>query len=208
MFTSHDYRIEDIKAHFSHTDFTRGSTYYRQNRVTNLESYEDKVSAKVQGTRSKPYSVEILIAEKNNKPSFFATCTCPVAFGCKHMVAVLLAGMAPQVKASSTKSTQAESVQVPQPAKLNYNLSNWLDSLTSTPAENDSGKSLVYIIEGSNNNNVAFKVSPVVISVLKKGMFSSSTRPCRLDQITDYNRAKYIQDNDLVILRLIASFFQ
>lgn len=202
MVVSYNYSTEDIKAYFSYSDFSRGSNYYRQKRVIDLEIDEDKLSAKVQGTKSNPYSVEILITKKNNKPSFFATCTCPVGFGCKHMVAVLLAAMAPAVENSS------ESIPASQEVKLNYALSNWLDSLTATQEENNTGKLVVYIIEGPSNNNVAFKVSPVIISILKKGMFSSSTRPCRLDQITDYNRAQYIHDNDLVILRLIASFFQ
>ena len=205
MLNNYQYNIEDIKASFPYIDFARGSAYHRQNRVIDLVLQGDKLTASVQGTRFKPYNVEARIIDKQGKKSFVATCSCPVAFECKHIVASLLAGI--DLPNNIASNSQVEHAPISQSIELSRNLSNWLDNLSSKSKENDSGKLLIYIIEGSNHNNIAFKVSPVAISLLKKGTFGSS-KPCRLDRITDYNRAKYIQDDDLVILRFISSLEQ
>ncbi len=197
MFNDYQYNIEDVKNHVSYTDFARGVAYHSQNRVSNLKAEKNKLAANVQGTRFRPYDVEAQIINEQGKKSFIATCSCPVAFGCKHIVATLLSGID-----HFSNVTSIQNISQPQPIKLNYHLSNWIESLSPKAKDNDSGKLLIYIIEGSTKANVAFKVSSLTISVLKKGMFGVS-KPYRLDQI--HNPAKYVQEDDLMILRFISS---
>src|SRR5665648_200053 len=45
----------------------RGKSYVRSNAVLDLKIYKGRVAAKVQGSRSKPYEVEILIDTLNDK---------------------------------------------------------------------------------------------------------------------------------------------
>ena len=129
---SYHYTIEDIRANFSNSDFSRGYNYQCQKKVISLDVIDNKLTAKVQGTRAKPYQVEVLIKEHNSRISFLATCTCPVGSTCKHMAAALIEGIT-----LSKMESQSES----QITKLDSNLSRWLESLT--PTQEKDRKSVV-----------------------------------------------------------------
>ncbi len=85
------YTGQDIINDFSDKDYMRGRSYFKQERVKNILYNNGILSAKVQGTRKNPYQVKVEIhLGKNNTKSFTGTCSCPVGFKCKHMVAALL----------------------------------------------------------------------------------------------------------------------
>ncbi len=71
--------------------------------VSNLRWREDaSLSAMVQGTRSRPYSVRVYFHDIDEDPWAEGECTCPVGIDCKHVAAVLIAGLAHQPKPTAT----------------------------------------------------------------------------------------------------------
>lgn len=87
MNNDYQYNAEDIRKIFSYNDFSRGSTYHIQKRVTNLTIEGNKLSAKVRGNQFQPYNVEVrIINNDDGNKSFIADCSCPVASQCKHAV--------------------------------------------------------------------------------------------------------------------------
>ncbi len=76
---------------FDPATWTRGEAYHRRGLVARLERDERgrAVSAEVEGTRPRPYSVFI---EWGDDGAPAGDCDCPVGVQCKHVVAALLAG--------------------------------------------------------------------------------------------------------------------
>ncbi|WP_176044721.1 SWIM zinc finger family protein, partial [Paraburkholderia phenoliruptrix] len=64
-----------------------------ENAVSELQWQEDRgtLSAKVQGTRSRPYAVSITFREGDHDGDTWIDneCTCPVGYMCKHVAAGL-----------------------------------------------------------------------------------------------------------------------
>jgi superfamily II DNA or RNA helicase len=54
----------------------------------------DTLTGKVQGTRSRPYDVWIMFNDVDEDMWIESECTCPVGFECKHVAALLIAGLA------------------------------------------------------------------------------------------------------------------
>ena len=68
--------------------------------VTRLHWDEDVLRANVQGTQRQPYTVEVMFQDHHGALSAKGHCSCPVAFGCKHAAAVLLASAADKPRES------------------------------------------------------------------------------------------------------------
>lgn len=95
---------------------------------------------------------------------------------------------------------------------LDNSLLSWLDGLNQAvkpdigkPAKavnTTAQKVLIYVIRPSNGAE-AFSITPMTTSLLKSGAFSSHRKNYRIDMIESYNRAKHVQDHDVVVLRLI-----
>lgn len=79
--------LEDIRKLCTESSFERGIEYFQRGKVTNLEQFENKITAIVNGTND--YKVTIY----TDKNTISATCTCPYDWGgyCKHIVATLIA---------------------------------------------------------------------------------------------------------------------
>ena len=54
----------------------------------------NRLTAKIQGTRSRPYDVWIMFNDVDGDMWIENECTCPVGFECKHVAALLIAGLA------------------------------------------------------------------------------------------------------------------
>ncbi|RDK06321.1 DEAD/DEAH box helicase [Cupriavidus lacunae] len=63
---------------------------------------EDTLAGLVQGTRTRPYDVRVYFHDIDDDIWVEGECTCPVGVDCKHVAALLIAGMAHQPKPSST----------------------------------------------------------------------------------------------------------
>jgi|GEM_PF-2892741 len=190
------YTIEDIVNNFPDRDYLRGRAYAKQGYVKNLSFNNGKLFADVQGSRYEPYQVEIdIITRGNNAKIFEGICSCPVGYGCKHVVATLLEG----------QKLFSESLNIDTPV-LDKNLDLWLESLNPNEKQEEDrnfGNILIYNLQPSRNRE-AFIVSPITAYIKKMGSFGSK-RNYSLDRTSSYNRADYVQDNDVVILRLISA---
>ncbi len=74
--------------------YSRGRTYTAGGRVTRLDwnAVDQRITADVQGTAPRPYRVTALLAGATTARVIVrsASCTCPLAINCKHVVAALL----------------------------------------------------------------------------------------------------------------------
>ena len=97
-----------IRATVSANAYAAAQAYVRAGRVRALQAdpEHNRISAKVQGSASKPYAQMIEIgASRAGKPVVHGDCTCPVGFNCKHVAAVLMAH----------RAASAPAVPAPQP---------------------------------------------------------------------------------------------
>jgi len=82
--------IDIIRASFPRSYYQRGYNYQRQRRVLSLEWDDDNemLYGEVRGSGRNVYEQEISFEKARS--SFSGTCSCPVGYNCKHVVAVLL----------------------------------------------------------------------------------------------------------------------
>jgi len=190
------YTTEDIISNFPDKDYLRGSAYAKQGHVRNLSFNNGKLFADVQGSRVEAYQVEIKItSRKDNAKILDGTCSCPIGYDCKHVVATLLEG----------EKLFSESPNINTPV-LDKNLDLWLESLKQDEKQEEdrnSGNILIYNLQPSKDCE-AFIVSPIAAYIKKMGSFGSK-KSYHLDRRFSYNRPNYVQDNDIVILRLISA---
>ncbi|HDZ17796.1 MAG TPA: hypothetical protein ENH75_05875 [archaeon] len=66
--------------------YTKGEGYFRSNAVKSWEAKKNGITGKVEGNWAPYYSIELQI--KNDRLN--GSCSCPVAFNCKHCVALAL----------------------------------------------------------------------------------------------------------------------
>ncbi len=84
----------DIRNYMSSSDFSRGNNYFKQGQVTKCLVRLDNevklmINGAVLGSYHNRYSQSITIT-KSNHISISGNCSCPVAYNCKHVVAVCL----------------------------------------------------------------------------------------------------------------------
>lgn len=80
-----------IRKHYGKGHFERGKRYAQDpSRVQDLHYSGNCLSGLVQGTRKTPYRTSIYFTGRPGRMSWTDTCTCPVSYGCKHAVALLL----------------------------------------------------------------------------------------------------------------------
>ena len=61
--------------------------------VSKLRWQDNTLSGEVQGTARRPYAVDVHFYDTEDGPWIESECTCPVAFDCKHVAALLIAGL-------------------------------------------------------------------------------------------------------------------
>ena len=126
-----DFRREDILRWLGERNLAKGEDYLRA--VSQLHVGDQDISALVQGSARRPYTVRISFRQKT--PHF--GCTCPLGGYCKHSVAVLLMALA----------ARDEHALAPDPRVL-----GWLEelrALASPPkaAEKKPREQLFYILD-------------------------------------------------------------
>jgi len=84
--------FEEIARAFDERTFERGARYFQAGRVLRVatEGASHAIGA-VEGSRAKPYSVRLELNAVGGYPKLAGTCSCPVGWNCKHVVAVALA---------------------------------------------------------------------------------------------------------------------
>ena len=135
----------------------KGSAYHAQHRVLDCSLVRGDgwlVSARVRGSRPKPYVVEVEILPVGDELKIHGTCSCPRTVGCKHIAAVLLQVLdwpaeqfGPSMAAASSADGQlplalagaeavagGKSVVAPPPVALDSQWNAWLHQMDAEMA--------------------------------------------------------------------------
>lgn len=194
MALSQSYTRQDVIRWLGAREVQKGSPYIRD--VSRMSIGSEVITARVQGTKREPYRVEIVFSiDPAGKPMLQGGCSCPVAYQCKHVAAVLLAAL-----------EHRQSVNQVNPAVL-----NWLESFRVALAEPDKKKSkavakpaerLFYIL-GQVPYSGLFTLSMLKGRPAPDGGPSASA--------TDWNNVerallqppRFVDEEDISILRLL-----
>ncbi|WP_186126562.1 DEAD/DEAH box helicase [Burkholderia gladioli] len=170
-----------------------------ENAVSDLQWREDRgtLSAKVQGTHSRPYEVSISLREGDEAGDTWIDneCTCPVGYLCKHVAAVLVAGL---------------DQQPPPPATgVRPELLTWLEGFRtarvaskgrgSKPAAARATQGLAYVIAGTYQGKPEIFLYKARIGA--DGAIRSFGEPWRNLENALVQPPKFVVEDDLAILR-------
>ncbi len=189
-------RRSDIKNWTDQNSYNRGWLYFERGKVSTLHVEEltrDEVvlHATVQGRKKAPYRQEIYINGLNTGAiEIDGTCSCPVGFNCKHVVATCL-------KYRSNLQTADDSAD----ASL-----SWLErfSQASQPEntfESTNNEFIVYILRATKEPSV-LSVHFMLTRKLKKSGLGKG-RKTELYNLTGYGLLSAIQEKDREIGKLI-----
>jgi superfamily II DNA or RNA helicase len=164
--------------------------------VSELRWREDaSLSAKVQGTRSRPYSVRVYFHDIGEAPWAEGECTCPVGIDCKHVAAVLIAGLAQQPKSTAT-GVRTELVNWLEGFRARRTAANPATKKTSAKAT----QALAYVIARSHRGPEVF--------LYKARLGADSAIRSLDDPWQNVERAlieppKFVSEEDVPILRAL-----
>lgn len=199
------YRKADIVRECDDGDFRRGLGYFRQGLVLKAQMSADGlvIEGKVRGSYAAPYRQHIDISSSNRSILIQGSCSCPVGYNCKHVVAVLLTGLQEAQKPATIPAVS-----------LRPEVANWLEALekaANTPKMDpnaypeDIRQRLVYVLDPSDLRN-NFGASPASLQIysvrlLKSGDYSSRTSIYEPERAINYSPANYLRPVDMEILR-------
>ncbi len=150
----------DIKAYFDPKTFARGLEYFAQGRVAEINLQQDvkcnSLVGQVQGSQNKIYHTQVVV---NNFGEIESNdCDCPIAYDCKHAVAVSLAAISAYSLDKDIPIAKPEkSIKNPQ---ISYETQTWLQQLDSL------------VDTSPNSNHYPDKVKERLLYVLKKPHWS------------------------------------
>jgi hypothetical protein len=198
------YTIEDIKRSISKKYFIRGRAYHRFRFVKQVQINKegDRLKGLVEGSRSNVYHVHVNLTGLGTRALLGGNCTCPVGINCKHVVALLLAGLEldkiGQLKEIAT-SPDEEWIK-------DSKVADWIGKIEKLVTPTDENphrikKRLLYLLDYKKDDN-GFRVivKTASVSILKKGGFGkvSDYNP---HNMIDYKPAKFLLEEDITILR-------
>ena len=99
-------QIQDLSAFFDHNNLIRGMDYAQNNKVRGWSYQNGLIESEVFGSARQIYQQEIQLIIRNGAlVGIDSDCTCPVAYDCKHVVAVLVKWIEHQKQQQPTDST-------------------------------------------------------------------------------------------------------
>jgi len=193
---------EHVYELFDQATVSRGEQYYAQKRVVESGWSPAKngmdISAEVRGTRKYGVLVELRFRNKGN-PIQRTDCSCPVAFRCKHAVALLLDFIAYREEQESFKG-------------LGSRVAAWLADIKEATDElsplkrvvtGSSDKRVLYIVDSRMDRNLPrLFIRPHTAARKKSGEFGSTQGHyfCELAR----SRAQFLQSSDSKLLHMYA----
>ena len=194
-----------IQENVSRAAFAAGRDYASRGRVTELVVSDDGATLRAQtrGSAGKLYRQHItLMYSKGRISNYTGTCTCPVAFYCKHVAAVLFAVRKTPPPAAPAPPTEVE-------APLPYNVQYWLQLLDSAPDVASDiypetiRQRLLYVLSTAPDHrpNPSLHFSCASVMLRKNGSFGQ-VRSYLSHQVD--TPAKYLRPTDKTILRRLA----
>ncbi|MFO1145843.1 MAG: DEAD/DEAH box helicase [Rhodospirillales bacterium] len=202
----------------------RGTRYQRRRQalVTDTNPAGTHIKGRVQGTQRRPYTVNIrLRPHDNGRVEIDGSCTCPMAFNCKHVAALLIESMAtpaaeapaPLIKAPVLPLQRAQPPQGVAPPQVQEvlppHVQNWLAAFDRAMAldEDDYPPSirqrLLYVLSVANaaDDPPRAIVELKSVRLLKDGSFSKTVGNYDSQQAFTSTPAKFLRGADLPILR-------
>ena len=171
----------------------RGSRYFREGRaeLTGVERLDGgglQLVGSCRGSAFEPYRQQVVITPGRNQPVLSGECSCPVAFNCKHVVALLLTWRA---------TTEDE------PANRDE-INDWLNELGDQDARpRTGGELLLYELGPSQRRDRNLEVRFNVARQRKDGSWSKGRRTHASAINNGWSRPQYLQAIDEDILGLI-----
>ncbi len=186
---------DDLVRLISPAYLARGRHYHRIGRVldTTMTSDGRRILGRVRGTRPEPYEVSVEVESRDGHPLLDGYCTCPMAYNCKHVAAVLMEAL-------------ERARRAPGAGALSGVVHRWLDQLEhagqapATPVP----ERLLYILDLEHGLPARVQVRPVVVRLLKAGGYGKE-RPFSLQGLAGGSVARFISPADQPILRALAA---
>ncbi len=203
------YTIEDIKENLSRKFFTRAKSYFTWGRVREVTLLEnDVLTGSVKGSSASSYKVNVHITKGRYRVRITGHCNCPVGFNCKHVGALLLAGLDKLKEIRPDKSAQKK----PEEVIINdYIVADWVNRLEKTfnSANNiypaTVKKRLLYLLDLKRDiTGAKLTVSTTSANSKKDGTFSSLT-PYNPMNAQKPNPAQFLLSADLNILKYLTT---
>jgi superfamily II DNA or RNA helicase len=185
------YDHEQITEWLGAQTVAKGQAYLRA--VFQLAWRDDSLTAKVQGTQRRPYLVTVDFEfEEENDPFVEGTCSCPVEYNCKHVAAVLLAGL---------------NLTPPQPPGVRSEVVQWLDGFQSRHRQSSQKvisktkvtQALGYVIAPAYHGRAEVYLRKIRLGA--QGAIASVGEAWRQIPAALTKPMKFIQEEDLPILR-------
>ncbi len=178
----------------------RGHAYFVDGRVRRFSySNNHRLSGQVAGSRRRLYDVDIVLAHQRGEVVIEGHCSCPVAYNCKHVTAVLYEVL--HHDENATAKTDGNDAR----------LASWLTALESalepaaSPVIDDyparERKRLLYLIDIKElPGSPIAQLDLVVAYQLKQGGFGH-TNHYNLANVHQHYRPAYLLDSDVRLLK-------
>ena len=207
--TDFELSIDDIRNNFDQKTLLRGNEYYLDNRVSEVKSYKTTsyktsstittVFSKVKGSHI--YEQKIVLPNEDSS-GIEGSCTCPVGYNCKHVVAVLfhvLGGYQPRKKVREHRDI------------IDVEAQKWLHKFIAINRDISSNKKeqqeffLIYRLFEYRYNYDKSDIEFYRAKVLKNGNLSKGTILRRDNFFYDYKRKEYLDERDKDIVGSLSS---
>ena len=97
--TDMDYTLDDLRYEFDTGTFTRGLAYAREGKVRSVAWTAKGCEGEVAGSGNSLYYQSVRLKWQGDALDIAGSCSCPMDYNCKHVVAVLIAAMKQRGKA-------------------------------------------------------------------------------------------------------------
>lgn len=199
----------EVREAFGTTAFRHGAEYAAIGAVRHLDIDEGGrlLRARVHGTASRPYSVEVTVAEGRGR-RVVSYCSCPVRIQCKHGAAVMLAALGRGGGRDLPPAAKPVPKPPPEPVDpLAGPVGAWLDRLAavleSPPAKSATGQEqLIFVL---SQHVVGMRreprLEPRAVRALKAGGWGAD-RPYPVQNLAQ-RAARFVTAEDALIGRLL-----
>jgi len=162
--------------------------------VSNLHWEDNTLSGEVQGTQRRPYLVEVQFHDIGDELWVEGDCSCPVGYQCKHMAALLIAGLEGAVES--------------QPG-VRPELVRWMETFraraeSETPSQRTPSAGPIHALAyqlGWSRYQQRHEIQLFKARLDAQGVISSIDEPWSNVEAALIKAPKFVSDDDLVILR-------
>ncbi|HEX7037768.1 MAG TPA: SWIM zinc finger family protein, partial [Pseudomonadales bacterium] len=193
------FAIRDLTRVFPRKDFERGRRYFEEGRVRHLHVAEQPggvlaVRGEVEGASGRLYEQEVDLEWADDELDVFSSCSCPIGFDCKHVVAVCL-----MVRRHLGGGAAAE-----DPQALDARLRRWLERVAGAGTV-PRDERLIYVLLPREERAAGIGLELRVVRPRKHGGFGKG-RLVRLDRVLDaVERPEFVRGEDDEVVRLIGA---